>query len=482
MTSNLAPVQLAFRSNPSRYSFAGSASLLNAYAEKQGNDGKAPLAVLACPGMVSCCTVTDTPGRGNIFLDDQDCGYAVHSSGVYKYTKTSDSPFTVSATRIGTVPGTDQVQLSRNQAMPVQVSIHCAAGEFYIEGDLVKRVSSLLFETAPVTTEYVGGYTLYGEVNGRFDFSSINHCQTVDPLDFATAEQYADKLVRIKADGSDMFIFSHSSVEPWRLVADLDLPFQLIGGSVSKKGLVAPNAVVACDNTLMFPGEDNILYRFQGYTPQRISTHAVERLLEADTDRENITGLSYTFEGHSIATWTGDSYTVGYDAATGFLHNRESYQNGGKWRACNAARGWGRTLVQDRKSGGLFWLDGDTYAEDGDPMIWGMDTPFLHAVGGNGGIVDALHIDIATGVGTLLATSQGYDPILMLSWSVDGGATFKGNRQLKLGKRGQTTTQVRTRRLGRFEDKGIMFRLRISDPVIRGIIGISAKVRPLRLT
>jgi hypothetical protein len=111
-------------------------------------------------------------------------------------------------------------------------------------------------------------------------------------------------------------------------------------------------------------------------------------------------------------------------------------------------------------------------------MIWGMDTPFVHAVGGNGGIVDSLTIDVATGVGNLLATAEGYDPILMLSWSVDGGATFKGNRQLKLGKRGNYH-KIRTRGLGRFEDKGIMFRLRISDPVIRAIVGIDANIRPL---
>lgn len=479
--SKTVPVQVAFRSNPAKYSFAGAARLINAYAEAQGKDAKAPLAVLPCPGMVSCCTVTDTPNRGLIFLDDLECGYVVHSSGVFKYVKTSDSPFTLSATRIGTLPGLDQVQMSRNQADPVQVSIHCDAGEFYIEVDTVKKVLASNFTTAPVTSEYVGGYTVYGEANGRFDFSSINQCQTVDPIDFATAEQYADKLVRIKADGSDMFIFSHTSIEPWRVTSDLDLPFQLIGGSVAKKGLVAPDSVVASDNTLMWPGEDNIFYRFQGYSPQRISTHAQERLLEGDADRESIQGLAYSFEGHSFASWTSTNYTVCRDSATQFWHDRLSYGMP-NWRARNAVRAFGKTIVGDSQTGQLFYLDKDTYTENGGVMIWGVDTPFLHAVGGNGGIVDALYIDIATGVGTLLASSAGFDPILMLDWSVDGGYTFKGHRQLKLGKRGATTTRICARRLGKFGDKGIMFRLRISDPVIRSVIAMSANVRPLKLT
>lgn len=471
----LAPVQIAFRSNPSRYSFAGSARLINAYAEQQGNDGKAPLAVFACPGMVSCVSVTDTPNRGLIFLDDLECGYSVHWSGVYKFTLVTLSPFVLAATRIGTVPGTDQVQLSRNQADPVQISIHCDAGEYYIESDVVKKVDEGDFETPPVTTEQVGGYTLYGEVSGRFDFSALHDCASIDALDFATAEQYADKLTLIKADGPDVFIFSRTSIEPWRLTSDADLPFQLIGGSVSKKGLVAQDAVVSCDNTLMFPGADNIGYRFQGYTPQRISTHAIERYFEADADRENITGLSYTFQGHSFAVWTGDVYTVSFDAATSSWHNRESYANGGKWRARNSVTAWGKTIVGDSLTGELFYLDKDAYDEDGQPMIWGIDTPFIHAVGGTGGIVDALHLDVATGVGTYAS-----EALMMLDWSVDGGQTFKGNRQLKLGKRGEVK-KVRTRRLGRFGDKGIMFRIRVSDPVIRGITEIAMNVRPLNV-
>jgi hypothetical protein len=88
--------------------------------------------------------------------------------------------------------------------------------------------------------------------------------------------------------------------------------------------------------------------------------------------------------------------------------------------------------------------------------------------------VDALHFDVATGVGSY--TSEA---LMMLDWSVDGGNTFKGNRQLKLGKRGETK-KVRTRRLGRFGDKGIMFRIRVSDAVIRGITEIAMRVRPLK--
>lgn len=427
--------------------------------------------------MVPCCTVTTTPNRGMIFLDDLSCGYTIHSSSVYKFTLASSSPFALTATRVGTLPGIDQVRMSRNQDSPPQISIHCAAGEYFIQADNVFKVDPNNFPDIPVTTENVSGYTLYGLPSGQFFFSAIDDCNSIDPLDFATAEQYADKLTRIKANGSDVIFFSHTSIEPWRVISDVDLPFRLIGGSVSKKGLVAPDSVVDCDNTLMFPTDDNLFCRMNGYSPTRISTHGIERFLEGDASRETIQGLAYSFEGHSFANWTSAGYSVSYDAANQFWHERQSYGIS-NWRACNAVRAFGKTIVGDSLSGKLFYLDKDTYTEDSGTMVWGLDTPFLH-VFPNGGIVDALFIDVATGVGTLLAGSQGSDPILMLSWSTDGGKTFKGNRQLHIGVSGNSSRVV-ARRIGRFGDKGIQFRLRISDPVIRAVVEMSANIRPLK--
>lgn len=477
VSARTVPVQIAFQSNPARYSFAGNTRLINAYAEQQGNDAKAPLAVLPCPGMVPCCTVTTTPNRGLIFMDDLSCGYAVHGSSVFKWTLLTLSPFALTATRIGTLPGIDQVRMSRNQDSPPQISIHCAAGEYFIQADNIFKIDPNNFPDVPVTTENVSAYTLYGLPSGQFFFSAVDDCSSIDPLDFATAEQYADKLTRIKANGSDVIFFSHTSIEPWRVISDLNLPFQLIGGSVSKKGLVAPDSVVDCDNTNMFPGEDNIFYRMSGYVPTRISTHGIERFLEGDASRETIQGLAYSFEGHSFANWTSVGYSVTYDAATQTWHERKSYGIS-NWRACNAVRAFGKTIVGDSQSGKLFYLDKDTYTEDGGTMIWGIDTPFVHAFP-NGGIVDALFIDLATGVGNVLPTAQGFDPILMLEWSKDGGKTFTGKRQLHIGVTGNNCRIV-ARRIGKFGDKGIQFKLRISDPVVRAIVQMSANVRPLK--
>jgi hypothetical protein len=147
-----------------------------------------------------------------------------------------------------------------------------------------------------------------------------------------------------------------------------------------------------------------------------------------------------------------------------------------RWRARFSVNAWGKTIVGDTLTGNLYELDKDTFDEGGEPMIWGIRSPPLH-VFPNGGVIDALHLDFNTGVG--LYSGQGSSPKAMLSWSTDGGKTFKGHRELSLGATGQNV-RVTARRLGRFGPKGIIFDIRISDPVIRSLANVDVAVRPLK--
>lgn len=462
---------IALRTNESKYSFAGQPTLINCYAEQQGDDAKAPMAVVPCPGMLLFASIDAGPGRGSIYLDDLNCAYIVNPTSVRKVTFDGT---TATVTRIGTIPGTDVVQMSRNQADPVQISIHTERGEFYIENDVVKRVTDDDLPDA-ISQDHAGGYTVYGIDDRRFFLSALNACDDISSNDYATAEQSADPLVRVKADGGDLFLFKHKTVEPWRNTGNADFPFEPMP-AVIRKGLAAANAVAELDNTLAWPTNDNLVVRLNGSQAQRISDHGIERKIEGDTSRSSILGFSHSFEGHSFYTLTGSDWSRSYDAATKVWHSRESYR--GKWRARFPFSAWGKTIVQDELTGNLYTLDKNTHAEGSDPLVWGMDTPVVHAFP-NGGVIDAVHIDINTGVGLLPSTAQGYSPKLMFSWSTDGGATFKGNRELSLGAWGDRV-RVTTRRLGRFGPKGVIFRLRISDPVVRGILRIEPEIRPLK--
>ncbi len=461
---------IAFRTNEARYSFSGSPRLINAYAEKQDNDGKRPLVLLPCPGLTTFAEVTDRACRGTLYLTDLDAAYTVHGISVYKTTWNGVSP---TSTAIGVVAGSDNVQMSRNQGDPVQISIHCAAGEFYIENDVIKQVTDEDLFDDIVSTDGVAGYTVYGNSDGRFQISSINDCTAIDGLDFATAEQSADGLVKVFAEHGDLFLFGQRSVEVWRNTGQVDFPFAPVGGTNYEIGLIARDSVAdSGDNVLLWVGNDNAVHKWPGQT---ISTHGIDRTIAAETSPGNIMGFAWDFQGHRFYNLTGTDWSRSYDTATAVWHSRESY-NIGHWRAVFPFKAWGRVIFGDMLTGKLLQLDEDAFDEDGDLLVWGMDSPILH-VFPNGGIVDAVHFDVATGVG--LTSGQGQNPIMMLSWSTDGGKSFHGNRQLSLGTYGNYS-RVTARRLGRFGPSGIQFRVRISDPVIRALVGVDVAVRPLK--
>ena len=463
---------IAFQTNTSKYNYLGTTALVNAYAEQQGNDAKGPLAVLPAHGLSELAEVSDAVSRGFIFCEDLDCIYAVHGMSAYKVTRSAGI---YTSTRLGTLPGTDRVKISRNQADPPQISVLSTSGNYYIEADIIKNVTDSDLPT-PIDQDQAGGYTAYAIEDGRFFLSGLNDCSSINSLDYATAEQASDKLVGIKYDRGTLYLFGTSTIEAWRNTGAADFPFEPITTQIVQKGLIGRDAVASCDNTLMFVGSDSAVYRLGGGVT-RISNHGIERLIEADVNKSSIVAFSYNIEGHSFLVVTGTDWTRTYDAATNTWHSRESYGLD-VWRAKFASRAWGQTVFGDALTGMLLKLDRSVYTEDGDTMIWGVDSPTLHAYP-NGGIVDAVHFDMATGYGDVSSTSQGYDPAVMLSVSKDGGNTWSGAREVELGRSG-SRQRVTARRLGRFGPLGMQFRLRVSDPVARSLVLSDVQVRPLK--
>lgn len=460
---------IAFQSNPGKYLFLGTTQLVNAHAEKLGPDSKGALAVMPSDGMVQFSdTTAGTPCRGMIYMEDLEKLYTVHSSSCYKITSAG------TATRIGTVPGTDTVQMSRNQKADPEVIIKTDAGVQIIASDALSYVTDTDLPADCITADYVGGYSVYGFENRVFYISSLNDAKLIDPLDFATFEQRGGKLVRVIEDNGELIGLCSSWMEFWRDTGNADFPFEPIG--FKSRGLKASNAVAKSDNTLIFPGNDNNVYRLDNYNPIVISSNEVSRLIQDDTAAEDMLGFAYDRGGHAFSVFKGTDWTRAYDASTQTWHARQSYGLD-TWRAQHSVKAFGKTLVGDKLTGKIFYLDSDTHTEGGDILLWKVISPPLH-VFPNGAILDAVHFDLATGYGTL--SGQGSDPKVMLRVSKDGGNTFDQYRELELGITGDYKARVTARRLGKFGPKGIVFELSISDPVARALVGCDVQLRPLR--
>lgn len=119
---------------------------------------------------------------------------------------------------------------------------------------------------------------------GQWYITGVNDFDSVDALDFATAEAHPDPLRRIFIDHNQALLCGTRTMEVWQNTGASDFPYQPLSNSQVQRGIAAPNAIVSEDNTTAFVGDDRVVYRLEGYRPVRISTGSIERRLLAVTD------------------------------------------------------------------------------------------------------------------------------------------------------------------------------------------------------
>lgn len=456
-------------SNAGKYKFEGEPKLINCYAEENPG-GKAKFKIVDADGLTQFCVTSDTPGRGLLYMDDLDKIIDVRSGGTWDVTSSGV------ATRIGTIPGIDRVRIVRNKKATPQIAFQCGAGVYYQEGAVVtKLIDELVVNVIDIVE--IAGYIVFLFDNGKFLWTGINEITSINALDFATAENSADGLVAGWNFGGYLWLFGSKTIEPWKVSDD---PAFIPMPTTVPRGLIAKFSIAPIDNTLAFVGDNKIVYRLNGFSaPTRISNHEIERLIEAETDPSLLYAFSWSKGGHEFYCLSGQSFSKVYDANTGEWHDRSSdaYAN---WRVNNTVSMNGTILGGDSLSGKLFYLDETVSTEDGGVLKSEIRFPTVTNFA-DGGIVDSITFDYVTGKGKVSPTEQGYDPLLMVDYSKDGGYTFVGERRLPLGRAGDYATTVRSRRFGRFDDKGIVFRLRQSDPVPRSLTMADIKVRTLKV-
>jgi len=465
-------IQTPFGSAAGKYKFLGDAKLVNCFAEIREDNGKARYVIVPSDGSTLFSEVTDTPCRATIFLPDLGTARSVHSGRMYSI----NSGGTASA--VGVIPGQDKAKIVRNQKTTPQIIVHVSTGVYWEEGGALAKLinDNLPTDATLVDIEVFDGYTVFVFDDGRFFLSGLNETTTVDALDFATAESAADGLVAAKVFGAYILFFGTETIEPWQNTGAADFPLEPMP-TIIPRGCGGRWSIVAADNSVMFLGDDGIYYRLNGFQPQRISNHEVERLILSESDRTVIEAQTWSRGGHTFIELKGTNWSKVYDCNTSQWHDRSTYLQD-VWRHNNAFSAWGKTIVGDRLTGNLYYMDDTVFTEASSVQIMRIKFPTLN-VFPNGGIVYAVHLDFLTGQGVTSTTAQGYEPLLMLRVSKDGGNSFAFERHLKTGRRGRYG-RVTTRRLGKCGPQGMVMELAMSDPVGRALALADAEVRPLR--
>jgi len=442
----------------------------NWYLEKnESPNAPQPYALLPTPGVTRIASVSQAPIRG-VFAQH---GRAFFVAGFAFYELLYDSVTEAwSTTNRGTVNA---------DGNPVTISANGDAGDqLWITSGGVGYVYDLT--TNLLSAQGVGGTTVSmgGFLSARFVY-----------LDATTGAFYASA----QYDGTSWagaMVAQSESGDPWRaLVVTPDglihllgeysgeawadqgaspFPFSKIAGAGIPYGIVSPFAW-GVDTALSWitnnPQGRGMVVRAAGYTPERISTHAIEDTLAPITDWSTVTAWKYQERGHShfVLTLPTIDQTVVFDATSGFWHTRDYWDvTTGTSRAYRPGcmmSAFGVTIVGDRVTGDLYTLASTVHTDVGGAAIRRVRQPPRLSADQRRVTVHSLQVILDAGLG--LNTGQGSDPQLMLTTSKDGGETWGNERWASAGAQGDYATRVVWDRCGQARNR--VDRFVATDPI-----------------
>jgi hypothetical protein len=461
--------------------------MVNLFPEIVPEGGKEPAFLSRAPGLSLVATVGSGPIRGMWVYGG--LLYVVSATTLYKVSVSTTPPAGVyTATSIGTVAGTGPVSMADNGTQLFIATngtngTLTSGGVSYIYNNVTLAFAEITDVDFPgaVSVAYLDGFFVFNEpASQRVWVTSLLNGLAIDPLDFASAEGSPDGVVSLIVDHRELWIFGTNSTEVWYNAGNAGFPFSPVQGAYSEIGCAAAYSVAKMDNTVFWLASDarghGIVYRAQGYTGQRISTHAVEWHIQQYGDISDAFGYTYQQDGHAfyVLVFPTQATTWVYDAATGAWHERCSLVNG------NFARHRGNcqaffnnlTVIGDYQNGKIYKFDLNTFADGSNPQKWLRSWRALPT--GQNNLKRTAHhslqLDCESGVG--LNSGQGSDPQVMLRWSDDGGHTWSSEHWKSMGAIGEYGQHVIWRRLGmtmKLRDR--VYEVSGTDPVGITIVG-----------
>lgn len=455
---------------PSRSRAASAQALINLYPEV-GEGGAVTL--YGTPGKALLLAVGSGPIRAMFVFGN--ALYVVSGTEVYSV---SDA---LVATSLGSLhTGYGRVYFASNG---LDVLLVDGVSGYRIVAGVLSEIADVDFPSGVTWCDCVDGFYLVGgDGSQKFYKSGLLDGSTWDGLDFASAEGDPDALLRGIVSTREILLFGTRSLEFWSNTGAANFPFERIGNAFVEQGCLARDSVAKLDSGVFWLGRSaegqGIVWRLNGYTPVRISTHAEEYEISRWLDPSTAFAWTYVDGGHAFYVLTSPSgdISLAYDVATGKWHQRRSRDALNKLhrdRAFCYAFWRGKHLVGDSENGNICEMRQDVYTDNGDliPRI----VVGEHARSGKRRFYGEVELLIESGVAYLLTEGETSPinctiaPQAVLSVSDDGGRTFHSARSRGFGKQGDYKERLVWSRNGSAYCR--TFRVEITDPVPVAIMG-----------
>lgn len=258
-------------------------------------------------------------------------------------------------------------------------------------------------------TNVITSYNTYADVGGTFAAASVNYVDgffqatlqnsnmiqvsaledgTVwNAINVATVSEFADPIVSTVVNQRIVWLLGQKASVPYYNAGAL-FPLVPIPGAFIEEGSIATYGAAKLDNTLLWIGGNvdqgiGIAWRMNGYTPQRISTHAVETAWQNYPTIADAQSYTYQSGGHKfwVIYFPSANATWVYDVSTSLWHQR------GTWnaaideftahRSCCHTFNFGKHLVGDPLSGNIYAMSDTVFTENGQNVRRVRRAPYI---------------------------------------------------------------------------------------------------------
>ena len=369
------------------------------------------------------------------------------------------------------------------------------------------------------TVDIVDNYFIYNRP-GTQQWAASSLLSPITPaLSFSSKDGAPDNLVSIIVNDRQVYLLGEKTSEVWVDVGSFPFAFQRVPGSNSQYGIAAQFSMAKVGKSFAYLSQNDrgqgMVMMMNGYSPDRISNHAVENTLVGQIISDAV-AYTYQMEGHEVyvISFPSINLTWAYDATTTMWY---------KWLYCDNTNTFSRhrsncgavfqgmNLVGDYANGNIYSLNLDVYTDNGQPIRRVRRAPHITtdlqrqyfeefqiqfqpgvgttSIGLNSNIYLPSPYIIKSGSNFLITNSQTYiiggipnrisptsitdNPQAMLRWSNDGGSTWSNEHWVSIGKMGKYKNRAIWRRLGWARDR--VFEVVVTDPVKMVIVSANLK-------
>lgn len=445
---------------------------VNYYVEQVGPGGKNEAALYPTPGQQQVLTVADVGTRALFAMNSRT--FACIGTGFYELF-----PSSMTATRWGTVAqDNNPAQITSNGASGGALAIASGGNLYYFV-----LASNTFSQVAGVPALQVGMldsyFIAFDPGTAKIRLSPLNDATGVwDGSQFAqrsiAPDPWKAMLAADRLGTRELWLIGEQTGEVWYDAGNFPFPFAPIPGAIFKYGTCAPFSVQVAGSLVIWLTQNadgaGQVVAARGYTPQPISTKAVESAISSYARTSTIRdaeAMTLQIEGHSwyVLKFPTANATWVYDVTTSLWFEM------GTWNSAqNRYDAWNprvhcftgsQHLVGESGTGTISLLDISYGTEaDGSAIRRVRRYPGIFS---EGRFTTYRRHEVKLEPGLGVQTGQGTNPQIALRTSDDGGKTWSRERLCGVGREGQYLTRVFWTRLGTARDR--IFELVATDPI-----------------